>query len=53
MHTAETHIKDTVFITLRVKFHCMNPLNKNCKEAEMGIMHIHNVFHAVDLKVHE
>ena len=35
--TVETRIKEPVFIrTLRLKFHLLNPLNKNPKEAETG-----------------
>ena len=36
--TVETRIKEPAFITtLRLKFHLLNPLNKNRKEAETGI----------------
>jgi len=37
--TAETPIKEPVFIRiLRLKCHCLNPLNYNPKEAEMGMV---------------
>ena len=35
--TVDTHMKEPAFIgTLRLKFHLLNPLTKNPKDAEMG-----------------
>ena len=35
----KSRIKELVFIrTLRLKFQCLNPLKKNSKEAEMGMV---------------
>ena len=40
--TVQTHAKEPVFIRiLRMKFHCFNVLNKNPKEAEMGMVLIY------------
>ena len=37
--TAETRTKAPIVIRpLRLKFHCLNPLTKNPKEAEMGVV---------------
>ena len=53
MNTVEICIEAPVFMrTLRLKFHCLNPLSRNPKEAEMGMVFIRG-FHAVDLEAHE
>ena len=53
MNTVEICIEAPVFMqTLRLKFHCLNPLSRNPKEAEMGMVFIYG-FHAVDLESHE
>ena len=37
-YTMDAHIKEPAFIrTLRLKFHCLNPVIKNPKEAGMGM----------------
>ena len=37
--TAETRIEDPDFIrTLMLKFHSLNPLNRNAKRAEIGMV---------------
>ena len=37
MSTVETHIKGPIFIrTMRQKFNCLSPLNKNLSEATPG-----------------
>ena len=51
--TVETRIKEYVFIgTLRLKFSCSNPLNKNPKRVKRGPL-LKNGFHAVKLALHE
>ena len=38
-NTGEIRIKEPVFIrTLRLQFHCLNPLDRNPKEADIGMV---------------